>query len=272
MSKDAGSRRAALEERIRLAEQDLADLAIQVGEGELAQADAAHLENRYRTDLDAALTALNALPAGEKAAAPRKRGGDSGRTAPVKAPGRSGLKVLAVAVAAMVVLTIGIVVIAQGGGDDEATATTAPPASTDSLAELVAAVEAQPDNNPMRLALAGRYFEAGDYMEAMNHYSTVTAGDPTAEEASVANARIGWMAYSALGDPVTALQFLDMAIEQDPLYGEAKLWKGVVLLYGMNDGPAAVPFLEEVLQMTDLPEALRPEVEIMLQEALGGSR
>ena len=272
MTKDAGSRRAALEERIRLAEQDLADLAVQIEEGELAETDAVRLENRYQADLDAARTALNSLPRGEKAPAPRSKGGDPGKVAPAGAPGRSGLKVLVVAVAAMVVLTIGIVVIAQGGAEDEATATTAPAASTGSLAELVAAVEAQPGNNPMRLALADRYFETGDYMEAMNHYSTITANDPTDGEASVANARIGWMAYSALGDPQTALQFLDMAIEQDPLYGEAKLWKGVVLLYGMDDGPAAVLFFEEVLQMTDLPEALRPEVELMLQEALGGNR
>ncbi len=272
MSKAVEIRRAALEERIELAEQDLADLAIQIEEGELAEADAARLEDRYQADLAAAHKALQTLPKRETAAAPGPKAGKPDTTGSAKGPGRSGIKVLVIGVAAMIVLTIGIVVIAQSGGDDESTAAAAPPPATDSLAELVAAVEAQPGNNPMRLALADTYFETGDYMNAMNHYSTITANDPTAEEASVANARIGWMAYAALGDPETALQFLDMSIEQDPLYGEARLWKGVVLLYGMNDGPAAVPFFEEVLQMADLPESLRPDVEIMLQEALGGSR
>jgi len=265
MSKSTEARRAALEERIRLAEQDLADLANQIDDGELDADDAVELEERYQADLADARKAMTAMPTREKAPAVKPKPTEAAATS-----GRSGMKVLVIGVAAMVVLTVGIVVIARGGGDDAPAATASSVPATDSLAELVAAVEAQPENNQMRLALADGFFEAGDYMNAMNHYSTITASDPTPEQASVANARIGWMAYSALNDPEMALQFLDTSITQDPLYGEAKLWKGVVLLYGMDDGAAAAPYFEEVLQMTDLPAELRPEVELLLEEATGG--
>jgi len=267
MSKSAGARRAALEERIRLAEQDLADLAVQIEDGELDEDDATGLEERYQADLADARKAMTAMPKRDKAPAVESKPAE-----PAGAAGRSGMKVLAIGAAAMVVLTVGIVVIAQGGGDEAPAAAPTSVPVTDSLADLVAAVEAQPGNNQMRLALADSYFAAGEYMEAMNHYSTITASDPTPEQASIANARIGWMAYSALNDPDMALQFLDTSISQDPLYGEAKLWKGVVLLYGMDDGPAAAPYFEEVLQMSDLPAELRPEVELMLEEATGGGR
>jgi tetratricopeptide (TPR) repeat protein len=170
------------------------------------------------------------------------------------------------------VLTVVIVVLATG--DDEGSeATMAGPTSvaSGSLAEMEAAVAAQPENNAMRLVLAQMYFDSGDYMNAMNQYSTVTANDPTPQDAATANAHIGWMAWVALDDPETALAFLDAALAADPAYGEATLWKGIVLLYGMEDGPSAVPLFEQVLGLSDLPDALRPEVEALLEEARGGT-
>lgn len=267
------SRRAVLEERIRLAEQDLADLAIQVEEGDLAATDASALEDRYREDLADALNALKGLPRREKAGAPSPGAARPDTTGPAKGPGRSGVKVLAVGVAVMVALTIGIVLVAQGGGDDESTAVApAPPPAAGSLAELVADVEADPGNNRTRLALADAYFEAGEYLDAMNHYSTVTANDPTDEEASIANARIGWMVYSSLGNPEGAVEFLETSIAQDPRNGEAKLMMGLVLLRGMQDGDAAAPFFEQVLQTTGLPAEFRSDVELLLGEARGGGQ
>ena len=214
MSRADEIRRAALEERIRLAEQDLSDLAVQAADGELDPATAAGLESRYRADLEAAREELRGLPG-------PPRPGAGGRPAPTRtepAPaGRSGRTVIWVAAAAMVALTLSIVAIASGDGAGEtASAPTTAPSPDDAIAQMEAAVASQPGNNAMRLALAGIYFEAGDYMNAMNHYSTVTASDPTPEEAALADARIGWMAWVALDDPVTALQFLDAAIALDP--------------------------------------------------------
>jgi tetratricopeptide (TPR) repeat protein len=261
-----------VEQRIRIATQDLEDLARQVEDGEIDQATADDLAARYRRDLDAARTELEALPA-----APGKTARAKARPAeaqPARA-GRSGRTVLFSAVGAMVVLTVSIVLIARSGdpGPAEPSPTLPTDAASreDALQQMEAALASQPENNAMRLALAGLYFEAGDFMNAMNHYSTVTASDPTPEEAAVAEARIGWMAWVALDDPVTALEFLNASIAADPTYGEAKLWKAIVLLYGMEDPEAAVPLFEEVLEFPDLPDEIRPDIENMLEEARGGS-
>jgi len=245
-------RRRALEDRVRLAEQDIADLQQQVDDGEIDEETAASLEERYRSDLDDARTGLAGMPKPVKA--PQ---GAKAKPAPASSArasiGRTPL-IIGAAVAAMVLLTVIIVVLATGGDD-------APNPTAASY-----------DDNTAQLAAAQGFFEAGDYMNAMNSYSGVTAGNPSPGDAAIANARIGWMAWVALNDPVTALSFLDASIALDPGYGEAVLWKGVVLLYGMEDGARAAPLLEQVLLFPDLPEELRPDVELMLEEARGGSQ
>jgi tetratricopeptide (TPR) repeat protein len=267
-------RRSALEERIRLAQQDIEDLQRQVDDGELDEDTAADLEARYRSDLESAEDALKGMPQAKKPSRPAAKqqpapaSSDSWWTTP---------RIMAVAAGAMVLLTVVIVVLATSGGDEEPGAEGVltsvdgtPQPGTGGVAELEAAVAAQPENNAMRLALAGIYFESGDFMNAMNHYSSITGNDPTPADAAIANARIGWMAWAALNDPATALSFLDAAIGLDPAYGEAVLWKGIVLLYGMEDGDAAIPLFERVLELPDLPPELRPDVENMLDEARGG--
>ena len=114
--------------------------------------------------------------------------------------------------------------------------------------------------------MAGLYFEQGDYLPAMEHYTYVLEHDPTPDEEAVALARVGWMAHIT-GQPQTAIEYLDGALAIDPDYGEAKLFLGVVLLYGAEDAEAAVPVFEDVLALPDLPEDLRPEIELMLDEA-----
>ena len=269
-------RRRALEERVRLAERDIADLRQQVDEGEIDEATAASLEERYRSELDAARKSLSGLPKPQGKPHGTVAESTVAKTVPLSSQ-RTPL-IIGAGVAAMVLLTVVIVVIATGGDDapvpTEAAASSEgiPQPGSASVAEMEAAVAAQPENNALRLALAHIYFDSGDYMNAMNHYSTVTGSNPTPEDAATANARIGWMAWVALDDPATALSFLDAAIALDPNYGEAVLWKGVVLLYGMEDGEGAAPLFEQVLEFTDLPEELRPDVENMLEEARGGSQ
>jgi tetratricopeptide (TPR) repeat protein len=275
--REAAIRRSAVEQRIRIAEQDLDDLRRQVEEDEIDEETAAGLEARYRDDLSAARAELAELPAPRRKRAPAEPKPTEGRgsATPAKA-GPSGRTILVVAVGAMVALTVSIVLIARSGDPGPAEASPTLPADAasqeEAIAQMEAAVASQPDNNAMRLALAGIYFEAGDFMNAMNHYSTVTASDPTPEEAAVAEARIGWMAWVALDDPQTAIEFLDASIEADPTYGEAKLWKAIVLLYGVEEPEAAIPLLEEVLAYPDLPEEIRPDVENMLDEARGGGQ
>jgi len=108
-------RRRALEDRVRLAEQDIADLQQQVDDGEIDEETAASLEERYRSDLDDARTGLAGMPKPVKA--PQ---GAKAKPAPASSArasiGRTPL-IIGAAVAAMVLLTVIIVVLATGGDD-----------------------------------------------------------------------------------------------------------------------------------------------------------
>lgn len=265
MSGRPDPRRGALEERARHARRDLEELRQQIADGEIDPEAAAELRTRYESDLAIAEAELTELP---QAATPTPAA-----ARPAKARVPQTRRILVGAAVVLVVLTAGIVVIARSGDDtppsaaDPASAATLPADEGDAIAQLEAAVAAQPDNAPMRLALANLYFERRDYVAAMNHYSMLLSGQPTPQEAAVANARIGWMSYDGLGEPAMAVEFLEAAVAADPGYGEAKLFLGVVLLYGLEDPVAALPYLEEVLDLPDLPEELRPEVETMVEEA-----
>jgi tetratricopeptide (TPR) repeat protein len=266
--RETDRRRAALEDRVRHAERDLEELARQVEDGEIDEETAARLEDRYRADLDAAEASLGELPA-ERKHRPGREEADEERGPAARALSGRGLLALA---GVMVVLTIGIVVLATRGGDEGAgTATTAPaaadlPSTGDPVADMEAAVAAHPDSNEMRLALGGLLFDRGEYLTAMEHYIFVLENEPTTAEESVALTRVGWMAY-VTGQNEAAEDYLRSAIEVDPAYGEAKLFLGVVLLYGNEDPDGAIPLLEEVLTYPDLPEGLRPDVEGMLADA-----
>lgn len=270
---------AALDERVRNAQRDLEELAEQVDAGEIDETTAVRLEAGYRRELAEAQRLLAEIRGPERQAPARKRGpvvSEDGGATPRRASG-SPRNVLVGMLVAMVALTVVIVI--AGRGDDDggaaAPATTQGPeigSSGDPIADMEAAVAAHPESNEMRLALAGMYFDLGQYLPAMEHYLAVLENDPAPDEESVALARVGWMAY-VTDQPATAVEYFNAALAIDPAYGEAKLFLGVVLLYGMEDPEAAVPVLEEVLAFPDLPEQLRPDVERMLAEAraqLGG--
>ena len=173
--------------------------------------------------------------------------------------------------AVVLALTGVIIFLATLPGEEAAAPTTSLPADLPAdIAEMEAVVAAHPGSNSMRLALASLYFDRGEYLGAMEHYLAVLDNSPTPADESVALARVGWMAY--VTDQVdTAVAYLEQAITVDPAYGEAKLFLGVVLLYGKEDSAAALPILEEVLTYPDIPEDLRPELERMVAEARAGA-
>jgi tetratricopeptide (TPR) repeat protein len=272
--------RRALEERRRYALRDLEELEQQVAEGELDEETAADLEARYRRELQEAEDGLAALPPEQRPAVAKRKKPAAGAVAARKPDERTKplpLKGLAIIGGIAAVLTVAIVIIGTSGGEETAsspatvTPTTAAPdgqaaPAGDQLAQMEAAVAANPEASGMRLALAGLYFDRGDYIPAMDHYLAVIDNDPTTQQEALAVSRVGWMAYLT-GQPATAVEYLRSAIELDPANGEAKLFLGVVLLYGLEDAEAAIPVLEEVLALPDLPATLRPDVENMLAEA-----
>jgi tetratricopeptide (TPR) repeat protein len=279
---DSDDRIAALEERRRLAARDLEELTEQVEAGEIDEATAARLEEGYRAELADAEARLAKLGRSARPGSDRPAGSRREQPAPkstpsagagARRPSTSPRNILIGMIGVLVALTV-VIVIAGRGGDEEGAAA-APPTSAgpeigstgDPLADMEAAVAAHPESNEMRLALAGMYFDVGQYLPAMEHYMAVLDNEPTPDEESVALARVGWMAY-VTDQPNAAVDYLNAALAIDPAYGEAKLFLGVVLLYGLEDHEAAIPVLEEVLEFPDLPEQLRPDVENMLAEAL----
>jgi len=265
---DRRDRIDALEERAGLARRDLEELAEQVEAGEIDEETAAGLEAGYRAELDEAERLLAAAEAGTRGTVSRAPQPEQGGRAAAGSPRNVLIGMLGV----MIALTV-VIVIAGRSGDDEvdsaAPPTTAAPeigSSGDPLADMEAAVAAHPESNEMRLVLAGMYFDSGQYLPAMENYMAVLENEPSPQEESLALARVGWMAY-VTDQPATAVQYLEAALDIDPGYGEAKLFLGVVLLYGMEDPGAAIPVLEEVLEFPDLPEQLRPDVENMLADA-----
>jgi|GEM_PF-1061232 len=269
--RDASEGTGALEERGRIVQRDLEELAQQVAEGEIDAATAAGLEAGYRAELAEVERALAARP--RKARPEPAVAAAAGRpappaTTPPRTAASGGTRRILWAMGAVVLALTGVIVFlaTRSASDEAATTTTLPADLSGDLAEMEAVVAAHPESNEMRLALAGLYFDRGEYLGAMEHYLAVLDNAPTAAEESVALARVGWMAY--ITDQVdTAIAYLEQAMVVDPAYGESRLFLGVVLLYGKEDPAAALPYLEEVLTYPDLPEALRPEIEQMVAEA-----
>ncbi|MDR9450479.1 MAG: hypothetical protein RI637_04600, partial [Acidimicrobiia bacterium] len=56
----------------------------------------------------------------------------------------------------------------------------------------------------------------------------------------------------------------------DPTNDETKLFLGFVLLYGLEDPDGALPWLEEVAQISELPPSILSQVEAAIAEARSG--
>ena len=138
--------------------------------------------------------------------------------------------------------------------------------SNDQLEDVVAQ---NPDINAMRMALADRYFEEENFSQALDHYLYIAENNPTPAEEGRALSRIGWMAYTT-GQPETAEQYLQTSLTVDPTNAESKLFLGFVLLYGLEDAEAAIPWLEEVAEVPDLPPTLLAQVQDALDDARSG--
>lgn len=240
---------AVLEEAKLVVARDLADLDTQEATGELDAAAATELRATYRTERDA----LAGKVIAPEASPPRSRG----RT----------IVGAAVLIGGAAVLTVGIVLtVRDRTPGDLITGGIAADAqeldiSTISNAELAEAVASNPESIPIRLALAGRYFTAGDYSPALEQYMAVLNRERHPE----ALANVGWIAFQA-GDPDTAQQYIEqsLALRQDlPL----PHWYLANIRYqGFDDPAGAVRPLEALLDLDGLPDEFRSIVTQLLTE------
>jgi tetratricopeptide (TPR) repeat protein len=249
-------RRVRLEEQRDLALDDLIALERQVADGEIGADDATRLRARYEADAADAMRSLDALT---------DRSEPDGRSPARIALGIGGFVVVAAIVTVALVnaveprpeggfVTGGIAAdVSESGGVDLASVTNE---------EMEAVVAANPDVVPMRLALARRYVEDGDFSSALGHYMYVLERENNAE----ALMYVGWMTFVS-GDAATGAAFIEQSLEMAPGDPVAEWFLANVYLYGLEDADAAIPLLESVIGSGLAPAEVIEAAEAMLAEA-----
>lgn len=254
---------ARIADQIEQVDRDLAEVDEQVELGEIDQRTAERLRAAYRSErsgLEEELAGIEAEPRPATAAdapAGRSRGRAIAGTVII------GVAALVVAVVAVFSLqertpasesTDGVAteVLESGGGRDLASV---------GLDEMAAVVAQNPDIPAMRVALADRYVEEGDYSKALEHYMVVLDQEP---ENATALARVGWLTFLS-GEIELAEPFIVRAIRLEPDFPQA-YWYLANVRIQMDDPAAAIDPLERLLAY-DLPPDVRTQAEAMLVEA-----
>lgn len=251
--------RARLQELADQALRDLVELDRQVADGEIPDTVAAGLRDRYEATAARTLAALETAQEREEleSAAPARPRRSRARIAAY------ALTAMAAVVAAAVLLPLSVAERPEGGfvTGNEIGVSAAPPLSRDpatiSNAELEAVVADNPGVTGMRLALAQRYTDQGDYDRAAEHYTEVLRRDPGNARAQ---AHFGWLLLQ-LGRPVEALDWIDRALAapQPPL--EALWFRANIQLHGLDDPAGALATLERMRQRDELSPTVTAQVD-----------
>lgn len=143
--------------------------------------------------------------------------------------------------------------------------------SSETMEAVIAANADNPQVNGMRLALAERYYEAGDFRSAFPHYFAVAesanASDP---EAATALIRLGWMTWEGNGEAMTAIELLDQALAIQPESDTARYLKAQVLWCGTGELEPAATLLEAVLADPELSVEARRVIDSDLESVRAG--
>lgn len=123
----------------------------------------------------------------------------------------------------------------------------------------------------MRLALAERYLEEGDFRSAFPHYLAV-AEDPGAadEEVVAALTRLAWMTYQGNGEVETAIRLLDQALAIEPDAAATRYLLAEVRWCGAGDQGSARALLEGLAADPGLPGEFRAAVSSDLEAMTRG--
>ena len=243
-------RSVAMPDQLRQqARRDIEELAVQVELGEVDADTAERLRLRYEAELERA----------EEASAEEETEGAASRS---KARVITGWTIGLLAVGVVVVMVTQTV--QERSEEDSLQAATGETDLSDvSNAEMEAVVAENPDVVPMRIALADRYFEAGDFEASLDHYLEVLKRD---RSQAGAWARLGWSVYQ-LGDADLAEEYLQRSLDVEPGLPEAQLYLGLVYLYGFSDPESALPLLNDIAARDNVPPDIRQVVEAALVDA-----
>jgi cytochrome c-type biogenesis protein CcmH/NrfF len=254
--------RRKLEDQLGQIELDLADLEVQVADGEIDDATRFDLAAAYEAEAAPLRARLAVLDRPEAAVE------ESGSPPPAPGTGpdrRRAFIGAAGLLAGIAVVSFALVRMADDGGD-AIEVPTPPPVdlSNVTVEELENVVARNPDIIGMRLALAQLYMQRGDVQNAVVHFGEVLERERNPEA-------LAWLGYISfqVDELDTARNYLTEALELEPDYPQAEWWLANLLFYGYETPEQAVPHLEAVLAATDLPDDVRIEAQEMLDVAGG---
>lgn len=267
-------------DRRDLVERDIEELSEQIAEGEVDETTGSQLMEGYQHELSAVTAALAKLPKPSKAkpgpapkpkTRPAAKAKQAGGLEPVT--GRSVQRVVVGSVLVATAVVVAVFLVARSTTPDDpggsATAgpgdlTVDPNAVTNE--QLEAVVAENPGIPAMRLALANRYFRAGEFPQAMDHYRVVADSDPAPADETLILARMGWIEHN-IGLHDVAAEHVAESLAIDPANLEAQLYQGFITLNGLNDPAQAIPQLELALQIPGLSESVIADLERAIEDA-----
>ncbi len=235
-------------DQIELLNDELADIDRQLAEGDIDEHTAQTLRTRYVAELDELISSRESTPT-NGASEPDHHGWLTKRAL-------AGIAVVGVAVVGIAVFAVMSLTGSQGSGaeglaGDVLSGDGVRDLSTVSDEEMEAVVAENPDVVPMRLALARRYFEAGAFDKALDHYFEVLDREQHPE----ALANVGWMTYLS-GYPDLAVGYVEAALERDPTFLTARWYLGNIYVTLERDDEAIV-MLTMVAEDDQTPAGVR---------------
>ncbi len=238
---DAG----AIEEQLAAVKQDLDDLELELADGDIAPADA----DRLRISYEAEAALLEDLEPAAVATVNRRRMAVGGLVLVLGAAALTAAVVVAADDRAPNELITGGT---QGGTLEDVT-----------NAELEEVVAQNPDIVAMRLALAGRYFEAAEFSDALRHYLYILDRQQHPE----ALANVGWMTFLS-GDAETGVALVERSLDVDSEYLQAYWFLANIRFHGFGDAEGAIEPLERLLAGNGVPDEVRREANRLLEQAM----
>lgn len=216
----------------------LADLEAERAAGELTEDRYRQLHDRYTVQAATVLRALDRIEQSPIPVNPRYR---RGRRAVVAA----------VAVAAVAAAGGALLLDAAGEREPGQTITGNAQSGPTGLDSLARAARQRPEDPDAQLAYASALMAEDRLVDALKAFDTAARLDPANP---APHAYGGWIVFLA-GLTDDAMTRLDAAVAADPEYPDARFFRGMVLLRGREDEPAALAELREYLRLApDGPE------------------
>lgn len=209
--------------QIDLLREELADIDAQVSAGDLDAVTASRLRDRYAAELADLESSERAEP--EVPTDDLDSDAESGRRR-IDQRALIGIGLVAIALGVIGVFAVRSlntpsVVGADGIVGDVVRGEGQVDLSTITNEEMETVVAQNPDIVPMRLALARRYFDAGEFDKALDHYFEILDREQHPE----ALANVGWMTYLS-GRPDIAASYVEVALERQPDFLAAQWFLG----------------------------------------------